>query len=373
MFSIVLATLVSLSVIQSTPSPAATPPAKGGTSLTLPIAATEVQLRLTVPAWESDAPRLELLREGGGQHVLAAGLFGTPDLRVTIIGGPAPEMDGDACRKGVLGDRLLGMGVAEVAGCATAQTSRYLNPPYREIDRHAFLLGANTMAHLQVIALEQADPEQFGDAKFAGILESARFAVVRRTAWDDLPARYLELSNAAAHRVDGAAWLRERAAAPGADWITKLAAAEHAHAQRSTEAYVAELDGAVRAELAAKSDRTRAEDAGLLLAEDGLGLALLRAGDPAAAEGHVNAAVALAPKFGAHAQASVAMTVAFLRAAKKDLDGVVAMLTEMNAADPALRYRLLREPLLDSARADERVSEQLKVLLKAPSNRQLGH
>jgi hypothetical protein len=281
-------------------------------------------------------------------------------------------MDGDACRKGVLGDRLLGMGVADVAGYATAQTIRYLNPPYREIDRHAFLLGANTMAHLQVIALEQADPEQFGDAKFKAILESARFAVVRRTAWDDLPERYLELSSTASRREGGAAWLRERATAPDADWITKLAAAEHAHAQRSTEAYVAELDAAVRAELSAKSERTRAEDAGLLLAEDGLALAYLRAGDPAAAEAHVNAAVALAPKFGAHAEASVAMTVAFLRAAKKDIDGVVALLAEMNAADPALRYRLMREPLLDPVRADERVSEELKILLKAPTNRKLG-
>lgn len=344
-----------------------------GATRTYSIAATDVQIRLPLPDWRVDEPRLELLRKGGGAHVLDAGYLGsTDDIRVTLIGGPAPEMDGEAARKGVLGDRLLGMGLSTVAGYATAQTIRTLNPPYREFDRHAFLLGANAMAHIQIVALEQGDPEKFGDAGFEKILSGARFAVVRRTAWDDLPPRYIELSNAASPRPDAIAWLREQAAAPGAGWIEKLVLVEHAHAARSTEPFTLELGTAVRTELLAKPTRTRAEDAGLLLAEDGLGLALLRAGDTAAAEEHLLAALTLASSFGDRAVAGVMTGLACARAAKKDVDGVVKLLEEAYAKDPSLRYRLQREPLIDPVRADPKVVEMLKIVLKAPSNRSLG-
>ncbi|MCY2960524.1 MAG: hypothetical protein NTY35_10205 [Planctomycetota bacterium] len=363
MLSLALALVASLS-----PVPLDAP----GTKLTLPIAATDVQVRFVVPAWADDAARLPLLRQTGGEHVLAAGTLGSTDLRVTIMGGPNPDLNGDACRKGILGERLLGMGLSTVAGYATAQTIRTLNPPYREFDRHAFLLGANAMAHVQIIALEQGDPEQFGDARFEALLASARFAVVRRTAWDDLPERYLELSHAAARRADGLAWLREQAAAPGAGWIEKLVAVEHAHSIRSTEPFVRELGTAVRAELQSKAERTRFEDAGLLLAEDGLGLALLRAGDAAGAEAHLNVALALASRFGDRTVAGVTASLVCLQAAKNDADGVVALLTQAYAKDPALRYRIQRDPLIDSVRKDPRVEELLTIRLKAPSNKQLG-
>lgn len=348
------------------------PNSPAGSVMTLPIAATDVQVRLTVPAWESDDARLALLRKNGGAHILAAGLFGAPELRVTFVGGPAHGMDGAACRAGVLGDRLLGMGVSEVAGFAVAATIRDLNPPYREIDRHAFLLGAGAMVHMQVIALEQADPEKFGDAGFEQILKSTRFAVVRRTDWDDLPERYLELSNAAARRTDGAAWLHTEAAKPGADWLTKMAALEHATASRSTEDWVIQMGADVRAELMLKTERSRAEDAALLSIEDGLALALLRAGEIDAAQEHADVATRLATRFGDRTVASVSTTSACLRAVKKDADGVVTILTKANEVDPTLRYRLQAEKLLDPVREDERVADLLTVVLQRPSGRTIG-
>lgn len=355
--------------------PAPLTPCASDADRTLAIAGTEVQVRLPLPGWHDDETRLKLLRQTGGEHVLATGTLGQPgtdDVRVTIMGGPAAGKSGDDCRKGVLGERLLGMGIGTVGGYASAQTIRSLNPPYREVDRHVFLVGADAMAHVQVIALEHEEPERFGDQGFEAIAKGARFAVVRRTAWDDLPARYLELSNAAAARTDGVAATRDAAAAPGAGWIEKLVALEHAHAVRSTEPYLIELGTAVRAELAAKSARTREEDAGLLLAEDGLGLALLRAGQVDAAAAHIAAARELAPRFGDRCVAGVAADLACLCAAKKDVDGVVAALTEANAKDPAVRYKLMREPLMDPVRSEPRVDELLKILLKAPSNRRLG-
>lgn len=341
--------------------------------MTLPITATDVQIRFTAPAWDSDPARAELLEKTAGKHLLAAGFFGSNDVRVTIIGGPASDVDGDACRKAVLGDRLLGMGIATVAGFATAATIRELNPPYREFDRHAFVLGAGAMAHVQIVALEQGDPERFGDARFEALLASVRFAVLRRTDWDDMPEAYLELSNAAAARADGPAWLRERAQKPGASWITKLAAVEHAHAIRSTEDYVLELGGEVRAELLSKPERTHAEDAGLLLAEDGLAMALLRAGEIDAAQEHLEIAIALATRFSPRTIASIAASTACLRATKKDTDGVVAILTKAYEQDPSLRYRLQHEPLLEPVRGDARMAELLKVVLQMRSGRQLGH
>lgn len=350
----------------------AAPSSPGAVVKTLPVAATDIQMRLTVPAWESDDARLALLRKNGGEHILAAVQFGSPDLRVTFVGGPAHGIDGAACRQGVLGDRLLGMGMSEVAGFAVAATIRDLNPPYREFDRHAFLLGAGAMVHLQIIALEQTDPEKFGDAGFEAILKSVHFAVVRRTDWDDLPARYLELSNTAARRTDGAAWLRAEAAKPGADWFAKMAALEHAHANRSTEDWLIQMGADVRAELMLKPERTRAEDAALLSIEDGLALALLRAGEIDAAQEHIAIAVQLAAQFSARTVASVSTTVACLHAAKKDADSVVTLLTKAYEADPALRYRLLGEKLLDPVREDKRVAELLQVTLQRPSGRTIG-
>ncbi len=147
---------------------------------------------------------------------------------------------------------------------------------------------------------------------------------------------------------------------------------EHAHAARSTEPYTIELGSAVRAELLTKTIRTREEDVGLMLVEDGLAIALLRADEPAAAEEHLQAALALAPKFGDRAVAGVMTSLACARAVKKDVDGVVQALEAAYAKDPALRYRLQQEPLLASVRADPRVVELLKIVLKPPSNRSLG-
>lgn len=337
------------------------------------VAATEVQVRLPLPGARVDEQRTELLKKSSGEHMLLAGWLGaTDDVRVTIMGGPAPSMDGDVVRKGVLGDRLLGMGVSTVAGYASAQTIRTLNPPYREFDRHAFLLGANTVVHVQVIALEQGDPEKFGDASFEKILSGARFAVVRRTAWDDLPARYLELSNAAAKEVDGVKWLRERAGAPGAGWIEKLVALEHAHAARSKDEFLVEWGADVRGQLLSIPERTREQTACLMVAEDGLGLALLRAGETAAAEEHLVTAYTLAEPFGARAKAGVLTSLAFAAASKKEVDGAVALLTQAEKEDPANRYRLQQEPLLDPVRKDPRVDALLKIVLKAPVNRSLG-
>lgn len=350
----------------------ALPPSFQDAAMTFPIAATDVQVRLPLPGWTADDARLALLRKTGGEHVLAAGLLGPDGVRVTIVGGPAPGMTGDECRKGALGERLLGMGLATIAGYETAQTIRQLNPPYREFDRHAFLLGAGALTHVQVIALEKEDPEKFGDAGFRAILDGARFAVVRRGTWDDLPPRYLELSHAAAVRADGLEWLRAAAVAPTAGWIEKLVAFEHAQAARSTEPFVMELGAAVRAELAAKPERTRAETIGLLLAEDGLGLVQVRTGDVDAAEPHLLSALELAKHFDARTRGGVLAALACLSAAKKDTDSAVAFLSQANAEDPAVRYRLMREPLLDPVREDPRAVELLKIVLKAPSNKRLG-
>lgn len=341
--------------------------------LTLPVAATDVQVRFDVHGWRSDDARLALMRKSDGEYLLAAGHIGaTDDVMATIHGGPARGKTGADVRQKVLAERLLGMGLSDVAGYASAQTIRQLNPPYRNFDRHVFLVAADAMVHLQVIALE-TEVEKFGDAGFEALARGARFAIVRRTDWDDLTSRYLELSHAAALRADGLAWLREQASAPGATWIEKIAAAEHAHAARVTEAWVFQLDKEVHDELAARPERTRAEDAGLLLANDGIGLSFLRTGDVASAEAPIAAALAIADRLGGRAAAGARASVACLAAAKKDVDAVVKALGEAYAVDPALRYRLQTETLLEPVTKDPRVVELLTIKLQMRPNRQLGH
>jgi|GEM_PF-3966254 len=340
--------------------------------VTLSIASTDVQVRLPLEGWRDDPVRLGLLRRSGGEFVLAAGYLGSDDIRVTIHGGPVPTADGEKARRGALGDRLLGMGLTTVAGYASAQTIRQLKAPYREFDRHVFLIGAGALAHVQVIALEGEEPEKFGDARFEQMAKDARFAVVRRTEWNDLPARYLELSHAAAIRADGAAWLLEQAHAETADWIVKLAAFEHAVAAQSKDEAVLELGGDIRAQLISSEKRTREEDAGLLLVEDGLGVTLLRTNDAAAAADHLAAALDLAGTFGPRVVARMSLSLACLPAQKKDAAGVVALMEAAYAREPALRYRFQHEPLLTPVHDDPRVQKLLEVRLDAKSNRSLG-
>lgn len=340
--------------------------------LTLSIAATDVQVRLPIENWTDDPQRLALLRRSGGEFVLAAGYIGTEDLRITIHGGPVPSMDGEKARHGALGDRLLGMGLSTISGFAAAKTMRQLKAPYREFDRHVFMIGAGALAHVQTIALEGEDPEKFGDERFEQMVKDSRFAVVRRTDWDDMPARYLELSHAAAMRKDGATWLLGQANAETADWLVKFVAFEHAVSAQSTDEAILELGGDVRAQLISSEKRTREEDACLLLVEDGLGITLLRTGDAASAPDHLAMALDLAQKFGPRTVARMSLSLACVPALKKDVDGVVALLEPAYAVDPALRYRFQHEPLLKPVHDDVRVQKLLEVRLDAKSNRSLG-
>jgi len=340
--------------------------------LTLSIASTDVQVRLPIEGWIDDPIRLGLLRRSGGEFVLAAGYIGSDDLRITIHGGPVPSMDGAKARQGALGDRLLGMGLSTISGYAAAKTMRQLKAPYREFDRHVFMIGAGALAHVQVIALEGEDPEKFGDARFEQVVGDSRFAVVRRTDWDDLPARYLELSHAAAMQKDGAGWLLVQANLETADWIVKLAAFEHAVAAQSKDEDVLVLGGEIRSHLISREERTREENAALLLVEDGLGLTQLRTGDAENAPEHLALALELAQKFGPRAVARMSLSLACVPAQKKDADGVVTLLEAAYAVEPALRYRFQHEPLLAPVHDDPRVQKLLEVRLDAKSNRSLG-
>jgi len=334
---------------------------------------TDVQVRIELPDWKEDGEILARLRKNGGEHVLTAGEIGSNAIRVTIVGGPSRNKTGAECRQGLLGGRLTGMSQIEIEGYAAAETIRQLNPPFHEIDRHIFLVTGGAMVHVQVIALEGDGPEKFGPERFAALARSAQFVVVRRTSWDDLPPRYVELSRAACARPDGLAWLHEQAAAKEAGWIEKLVAVEHAHAARSGEAWVAELGEKVRAELAAKTQRTRAEDAGLFLALDGLGLSALRAGSVEQAETHLRAALVAAETFGSRAVAGVTADLALARAVASDVEGTAKLLTEAYAKDPSLRGRMIFDPVFDPLRNDPRVGALLRPDFMPKAQRSLGH
>jgi hypothetical protein len=123
---------------------------------------TDVQVRFDLPEWKEDALVLANLRKNGGEHVLTTGEIGSSALRLTLVGGPSRNKTSADCRAGLLGGRLTGMSQTEVEGYAAAETIRFLNPPYREVDRHAFIVTGGAMVHVQAIALEGEEVEKFG-------------------------------------------------------------------------------------------------------------------------------------------------------------------------------------------------------------------
>jgi hypothetical protein len=108
------------------------------------------------------------------------------------------------------------------------------------------------------------------------------------------------------------------------------------------------------------------------LAEDGLALALARGGHADEAVASAQRALDLAAPFGPRATSGARITQALVAAARKDADGVVAHLEAAYAIEPAQRYRVQREPLLDAVRSDARVAKLLAIQLAPRLNRSLG-
>ncbi len=339
----------------------------------LPVPGTDLAVRLEIAGLAYDPATVAGLRKNESDRLILTGTVGSKDHRLRVSGSPAGALDGAAWRKALLGDRIVGAGLFDVAGHACSETVRWLNPPYRDVDRQAFIVANGAFVHLHIVALENTDPEAFGRKSFDPIVASARFAVVRRGAWADLPARYLELSHEACTRADGLDWLAGLAGAEQAGWIERLVYTQHALAQRARDVDLAPHARAVLAHLGSIEQRTRSDRNCIMLAEDALGLALARAGDADGAWSHLQAALTVAKALDNGSQWGITMDLALARAAVGDVEGAFEHFADALDHDPWLRERSFRDPLFDPVRKDERIGPFLLPPRPPPQGQSLGH
>jgi hypothetical protein len=375
--------LDALLLALQTPAAQAQPARAPAEARVFAVPGTDVQVRAALPGLIDVPERLAGLRKAQGEMLLYACDLGSPDVRVMLRGGPAATLPAEEWRRLGLGERNAGAGLFVVGRAACSELIRSLNPPYRDVDRQAFVVVAGAMVNLQVVALEHTDPEALGRGGFGALVEGLRYAVVRRGSWEDRPQRWLDLSHEACLRADGVAWLAEQAAAEKAGWIEHLALAEHATALRDATVDVAAHAEAARVHLAALEKPGRPERSALMLAQDLQGLALAHEGDGkqddahqrealAHAEEHLRDALSIAKELGGVAEAGITADLALLRAAAHDAEGCAELLDAAFAQDPGLKARLVHDPLLDPVRNDERVAPLLKLPKPPPAGRQLG-
>jgi hypothetical protein len=335
------------------------------------IAGTDVQVSLPLPAVQEAPQRLAALQRTRGELLFAADM-GSADVRLLVAGTPAGQFDAREWRRIGLGERMAGTFTWDEGHMAFSEGVRPLTLPYRDVDRQAFLVAAGAMLHVHVVALESGEGERFGRERFEQLVRGARFALVRRGAWDDLPAEYRELSHEACVRADSIGWLLGRAESPEATWLDHFTLAEHALSQQIAGLGVARHAQMAHDALAALPQPAREERMALALTLDALGLVQVMSGDVAAGAERIQRALAIVRELESRAQWAILADLALARAAQQDAEGVVRYLTQAYEGDPTVRARFARHVLFDPLRKDERVAPLLTLQRQGSPGRSLG-
>ena len=199
---------------------------------------------------------------------------------------------------------------------------------------------------------------------FVKMLGTLRFAVVRRGTWEQMPQATLDVMHQAINRKDGwKPWLKERAESARDDYATQFAAAE-----------VSMHFGAPAGELMPYYQRTieildarrtptaplsAPETLALAASEDGLGIALLDAGEPEKAILHFKRALEVAHDLTAPIRAGVTYNLACAHARLGHEEIAITLLLDAEDAQPGALTRASNDKDFDKLRQSKRFLEIL--------------
>ena len=243
----------------------------------------------------------------------------------------------------------------EAAGTACGELSMMIDGSGSH-DFHSFFVRGGFQFDLHVGETTTKErQETITKEDFVKMLESLRFAVVRRGTWEQMPEAALDVMHQAIVRKDGwKAWLKERSETAKDDYATQFAAAEVSrHFGAQVEEQIPLYGRAIElldARISAKEPLSSKENLALAASEDGLAIALLDSGEPEKALPHLERALRVAQDLTAPIRAGVAYNLACAHARLGHEEHAVARLLESESMEPGAIVRARTDKDFDKIR-----------------------
>jgi len=327
--------------VAQTPAPASTPvvgdakPAEASTSaiktgdLVGRISTTGVAVKLALPPLDTDPTTFKpMKRRYADRAVLQGRVRGAEGTTLQIVAAYGEMRTSRAWRDTLMAGKLVGAGIFDVGTVACTEQTRDLEPPYQDLGWHGFMTVADTCFDMTLFTMSKAGVSPVTRADFDSILGSARYAVVRLGAWDEMPIAVLDRMHEGLTRKDndGVAYLSEQAKTANDGWACALAAAEIAISTKAPAAERLALCDRVLADVARIEAPSKQESFAKLTALSGRALAQRDAGELDAALETLKQAAEMAKTHTSVARCALDYDTATVLAGKKDVDGTVAAL-----------------------------------------------
>ncbi|MFN0007279.1 MAG: TPR end-of-group domain-containing protein [Planctomycetota bacterium] len=332
------------------------PPAKKDTVVRR-VPGSFLHVAIDIPGFTTDDRNAKILAKIFGDRGVLVGAVPSKLASVELLASPAgePAQTDERWRDENLADSGTRWKQFEAAGTACGELSMMIDGSGSH-DFHSFFVRGGFQFDLHVGETTTKErQETITKEDFVKMLESLRFAVVRRGTWEQMPEAALDVMHQAILRKDGwKAWLKERSEAAKDDYATQFAAAEvsrhfGAPFEEQIPLYLRTIE-ILDARPPDAKPLSAKEALALAASEDGLAIAFLDSGAPEKALPHLERALKVAHDLTAPIRAGVAYNLACAHARLGHEEHAVAKLIESENMEPGAFFRARTDKDFDKIR-----------------------
>lgn len=316
-----------------------------------------LHVAIGIPGFTLDDRNATILRKIFGDRGVLIGAVPSKLASIELLAGKVVKetQTDESWRDENLADSGTRWKEFEAAGTACGELSMMIDGSGSH-DFHAFFVRGGYQFDLHVGETTTAErKETITKGDFVKMLETVRFAVVRRGTWEQMPEVTLDVMHQAiTHKGGWKTWLKERSEAANDDYATQFAAAE---TSRHFEAPVEEQIPFYRrtieildARLTVTQPLSAKENLALAASEDGFAIALLDSGEPEKALPHLERALRVAQDLTAPIRAGVAYNLACAHARLGHEEHAIAKLIESESMQPGAIARARTDTDFDKIR-----------------------
>ncbi|MCC6407130.1 MAG: hypothetical protein IT453_08185 [Planctomycetes bacterium] len=330
--------LVSLALLPSLASAQtkATPP------LVFRVPNTTLHVAFRAADFRVDAEMLAALGESLGDSAVACGALSATGSNLSLI---ATRND-RGLTAAEYRDSLAVEGTERFdLGTVACLESRIVAEPIVSVEYHAFIGAARYLFDLHVSAVTEGDAPGFGQAQLAELVDSLRFAFLRRATWTEYPTDVLAWMDTIARRMPD--WLERTRAdleAEPKNWALSFAMAEALRFQRAPAVHTLEPYQRTLDVLAREQDASAPVKLVTIVAEEGLGLGLSEDARTKESIAHFRRGYDLAKEIRHEVRASLAYNLACSYAELVDEPNTLTWLGEAIAVSPRYREIARQDP-----------------------------